>query len=656
MAKKAPYGTWKSPITAEAINANSINFADVLLDPVTRVTYHIEGRSSGQNALVNTISGADVVAGDWNVRSGVHEYGGAPAIVYDGNIYFSNINDGRVYHVREGGTPEAVTPENKAHLFANFEASPSHPTLLVSILEDHTHDTPQTVINTLCVIDTAQKSVTQLKGISTADFFAAPTFSPDGSKLAWLQWYHPDMPWEGTELYVADVEYAEGSLSVANARHIAGKKLDISVGYPSWADASTLVFMSDVSGYANPWKYAPATQTATPVLAAPIAEDFAGPAWTLGGAPYALAAGGGLFSAWRGGANVLYFVDFRAQQAREVSPYPFATVDALRALGAGEFVFAATRADGPGGVVRCSLDGAAGAVAPTATYTVLKSAGGEGGAAAFPPGIISVPIPHTFTVAGAPLHVVLYKPVNPEYEGSSVEGEKPPCIINVHGGPTSLASTALSWEHQYYTSRGWAWLDVNYGGSSGYGRSYTALLAGKWGVKDVADCLQAAKSLSAEVDTARTVIRGGSSGGYAVLSALSFGPEAGTFYAAGASYYGISNLRLLAQFTHKFELMYMIKLMGGTVDAIPDVYDKERSPIWHADEIVKPLLILQGSEDKVVPPEQSEAIYNSIKARGGKVRYLLFEGEGHGFRKAENKIKALEAEISWYEDVLGFSA
>jgi len=250
------------------------------------------------------------------------------------------------------------------------------------------------------------------------------------------------------------------------------------------------------------------------------------------------------------------------------------------------------------------------------------------------------------------LPVVLYRPTNPAYEGSSIPGEKPPCVINVHGGPTAMATLALSWSKQFFTSRGWAWLDVNYGGSSGYGRKYVTLLAGKWGVRDVQDCLHAAKSLSKDIDTSRVMIRGGSSGGYTVLSALSFGPD-NTFYAAATSLYGISNLRLLSQFTHKFELRYMEKLMGGTIEDIPRVYDEDRSPLFHADQIKKPLLLLQGSDDKVVPPEQSETIAKSVENRQGKVKYILMPGEGHGFRKAENMKKALEAEIGWYEDVLG---
>jgi len=209
----------------------------------------------------------------------------------------------------------------------------------------------------------------------------------------------------------------------------------------------------------------------------------------------------------------------------------------------------------------------------------------------------------------------------------------------------------LNWTKQYFTSRGWAWLDVNYGGSSGFGRKYIGLLASQWGIRDVQDCLLAAKSLSKDFDTARVMIRGGSSGGYTVLAALSFSPE-NTYYAAATSSYGISNLRLLAEFTHKFELRYMEKLIGGTIEDIPDVYDKDRSPIFNADKIQTPLLILQGSEDKIVPPEQSEIIAKSIEDRGGKVEFILFQGEGHGFRKAENIKKALETEIKWYENVL----
>jgi dipeptidyl aminopeptidase/acylaminoacyl peptidase len=664
--KSAPYGTWDSPITAEAIVANSIGIDDVLVDPVTSTVYHNERRSTGSNAIVNTSTGIDVVAGDWNVRTGVQEYGGGAAIAYDGNIYFSNIKDGRVYMVKEGEVPQPVTPESTVHRFANFAVHPKCPTLLVSILEDYTEDSPQAVKTTLCVIDTKTKCAIELQGISKADFFAAPVFSPDGKRLAWQQWYHPDMPWEGAELYVADVILSESKSKttgfvVANAKHIAGQANDISAGYPSWANDSTLIFTSDISGYQNPWKYSTTSDVAQPVFPTAVTEDFSPPAWNLGGSPYALLDDTGvtaLFSAFRGGRSVLYLVDLRGgAQPQEVFPSPFAIVRDLRQVAAGklEVVFCASKSDGPGGVVRCTLS--LSSATATATYTIIKSTESPNSASAkFPAGIISLPRPMTFEVPpeGDPLHVVFYAPTNPDYEGSSVDEEKPPCVVNVHGGPTGMEGQALSWTKQYFTSRGWAWLDVNYGGSSGYGRKYTGLLAGKWGIKDIQDSLQASKALSDDIDPTRIVIRGGSAGGYTVLAAVSFGPEH-TFYAAATSSYGISNLRLLAQFTHKFELRYMEKLMGGTIEEIPDVYDKERSPLFHADKIETPLLILQGSEDKVVPPQQAEAIVKSIEARGGNVKYVLFPGEGHGFRKAENIKKALESEIGWYENVLGLT-
>jgi dipeptidyl aminopeptidase/acylaminoacyl peptidase len=597
----------------------------------------------------------------------VQEYGGAAAIIYDGNIYFSNIKDGRIYIAHEGETPQPVTPESTVHRFANFAVHPKWTTLLVSILEDHTCDTPQTVRTTLCIINTATKSVSELRGILNADFFAAPVFSPDGKKIVWQQWWHPDMPWEGAELYVADVIPSETKgeitgIAVANAQCIAGKAIEISAAYPSWANNTTLVFTSDVSGYQNPWTYSVTSNTTQPVFSSPVPEDFSAPAWVLGGSPYAFVDGAGntaLFAAFRGGRSVLYLVDLRGgSQPYEVSPCPFASVLNLHQISPGkpEIVFSATKSDGPGGVVRCTLSSS---VAPaTAIYTVLKSTESSDSASPkFPAGIISVPKSMTLTIPpeNDPLHVVFYAPTNPEYDGSNRPEEKPPCVVNVHGGPTSMEGQSLSWTKQYFTSRGWAWLDVNYGGSSGYGRAYTHLLAGNWGIKDVQDCLQASKALSGYIDLARVVIRGGSAGGYTVLSALSFGLEH-TFYAAGTSSYGISNLRLLAQFTHKFELRYMEKLMGGTVEEIPKVYDEERSPLFNAKKIEKPLLILQGSEDKVVPPQQAEEIVAKIQACGGKVKYVLFQGEGHGFRQPENIKNALESEIAWYEEVLGLTA
>jgi hypothetical protein len=384
-------------------------------------------------------------------------------MAYDGWIYFSNAGDGRLYRVQEGRTPEPVTPgepslchsdvvcqlicdtESTIHRFADFTVYPNHQsgTHLVSVLEDHTIDTPQTVRNTLCVINTTTKHVSELQGIEEADFFAAPAFSPDGTKLVWQQWYH-DMPWEGAELYVADVvgigSDSVSGLRVTNAKHIAGKKLDISAAYPSWANNDTLVFTSDESGYQNPWTYSISTNKAQPVFSNTRSEDFSSPAWTLGGSPYVIVDDSGnmaLFAAFRDGRNVLYLVDLKDGTQRKIDPCPFVTISKLRRVAPGkpEFVFSASRSDGPGGVVRCTLSSLAADSTPT--YTILKSTEPSDSASAqFPAGIISLPQPCMLHIPQESnlLPVIFYAPTNPAYEGSSIPGEKPPCVIDVHGG------------------------------------------------------------------------------------------------------------------------------------------------------------------------------------------------------------------------------
>ncbi|KAH7910780.1 Alpha/Beta hydrolase protein [Hygrophoropsis aurantiaca] len=660
MSKKtAPYGTWSSPITAEAITQGSISIDDVFVDPVTSKIYHSERRPSeqGRIVIVDTKDGHDLFGPGFNARSGVEEYGGAAVIAHGGIVFFSNIMDGRVYSIdtrKDHSVPEAVTPVNKAHRFANFAVHPTQNHLIVSVLEDHTEDTPQTVCTMLCVIDVSNKSVTKI--VSGADFYASPAFSPDGTKIAWQQWNHPDMPWEGSEIYVADVRADEHTFALENTTHVAGEKVNISVGYPSWANNSTLIFTSDEgSGFQNPWTYSTASKSARLALAHPVKQDFAQPAWALGLSPYAFLDAVGsraVFLAYRCGRTSLYVVDLQTpSEPYELSYCPFSVIQRMRTVPSGSFVFSAGRPEASGGVVHCVLTTSAES-SITAEYTVLKSTASA--APAFPPGIVSLPSPMTLTRDGEPLYVVYYPPTNPEYSGSSVSGEQPPCIVDIHGGPTSMASQALSWEKQYFTSRGYAWLDVNYGGSSGYGRAYIARLAGNWGVSDVQDSIDAATILASPpyslIDVSRVAIRGGSSGGYTVLCALVASP----FFAAGTSLYGISNLELLTEDTHKFELRYMEKLIGGTIKEIPKVY-RERSPVFHAENIVSPLLVLQGSEDRVVPPAQSEEIVKKIKEKPNgedKVEYHVFEGEGHGWRRAENMKAALEYELAWYEKKL----
>ncbi|KAH8113185.1 alpha/beta-hydrolase [Phellopilus nigrolimitatus] len=659
----APFGTWASPISAALVAKAGTSFDDVLVDPVTNAVYHVEKRPSeaGRSVVVETASGKDVFGSEWNARSGVHEYGGASATVYAGVVYFSNFADGRVYSVEKGGPPVPITPENTNHRFADFAVHPKAPYLLVAILEDHTHPAPSDVANSLVSIDTRSKSVHPL--VSGADFYAAPAFSADGARLAWIQWLHPDMPWEGAEVHVADVQShggaagADARLLVKNARKVKGARTAESAAQPCWAGADTLLFSCDASGYQSPWAVDLSAETPAPraVLAAPLAQDFAMPGWRLGGSCGAvLDAKTALCTALRDGRSVLYLVDLARGTHTELAS-PYVLITQIRRTGSHSAVFLGDATDAPKALVALALD-ESGTKARFATL-----GGGDAGAGAAAAGektdkaLFAAPRPLTFTArGGAPLHVVFYAPTNPGFAGPA--GERPPCVVNVHGGPTAMAPQGLSLRQQYFTSRGFAWVDVNYSGSSGYGRRYIERLVGSWGVADVEDCVDTARALASpafgEIDPARVLITGGSAGGYTVLQALCAASDA---FAGGTASYGISNLFTLMQDTHKFESHYGFRLVGGTPQEVPDVY-RARSPVFHAERITAPLLVLQGSADMVVPPSQAEEMVGVIRAHGGRVQYKVFEGEGHGWRKAETIVTALEAELAFYLDVLGLRA
>ncbi|KDQ57917.1 hypothetical protein JAAARDRAFT_34728 [Jaapia argillacea MUCL 33604] len=647
MPKTAPYGTWSSPITAEALTKSSINIGDVLVDPVSSTVYHLEDRPSegGRSVVVNTKSAKDLFGPEWDVRSGVQEYGGAASIVHGGVLYFSHFADNRVYAVKEGSQPEPITPDNKNHRFADFTVHPKYPHLLVAILEDHTNPLPADVVTTLAVLNTQSKTVYTI--ISGADFYNCPRFSPDGKHLAWQQWFHPDMPWEGSEIHVGTVAIdGEGKLSIISPTYVAGKRADISVAYPFWTSDNLLVFTSDISGYHNPWKYSLTEKKAGPVLPSPVAEDFSSPAWFLGWSYGASLEGEETFyTSYRDGRSVFYLIRLESGTITEVE-CPYAEVEYLRRLSGNQVVFMGKKSTEAAAVVLGTISNA------HASFSILKSTAGES-ESAFPPSIISVPQPIALKVppSGEPLYVVFYPPTNPDYAGTSIAGEKPPCVVHVHGGPTYAERQGLDWSKQYFTSRGFAWLDVNYGGSSCYGRRYIDRLVGKWGIVDVQDTVAAVGALSTApyslIDPKRLAIRGGSAGGFTTLALLCFSPHT---FATGTSSYGVTDLRKLCEDTHKMESRYLEKLVGGTPKEIPEVF-RERSPVFNADKITSPLLILQGSIDAVVPPEQAEAIVRDIEQRGGKVEYILFEGEGHGWRIAENIKTALEKEIQWYEGV-----
>ncbi|EDR04235.1 uncharacterized protein LACBIDRAFT_304745 [Laccaria bicolor S238N-H82] len=414
---------------------------DVIVDAITSEVYHVKKRPSeaGRNVLVHTKLNKDVVGEGWNVRTGVQEYGGSAAVIHAGVIYFSHLPDGRIYRISDGNQPEPVTPES---LIDTPISSLTPYTPISSVLEDHTDDTPAGIVTSLCIINTKEKSIHPL--ISGADFYALPKFSPDGTRLAWNQWYHPDMPWEGGQILVGDVSLnADGILAIINETHVAGVK-------------------EKIRRYVNPWKYTAGEAAA--LFPEPVPEDFGRPLWSLNWSPYAVIDAEGtkaIFVAIRDGREILYFVDLLGGSQPLLLESPFIVVNVIRtvSLEKGEFVFNGHALDDEESISR-------GPVSPSKELRLdflLKASK----TVTFPAGIISIPRPLTLKIPpkDEPLHVVYYPPQKPEYSGSSMEGELPPCVLNAHGGPTGLSNHALEWKKQHFTSRGWGWLDVNYGGS-----------------------------------------------------------------------------------------------------------------------------------------------------------------------------------------------
>ncbi len=628
----APYGTWRSPISAAMLVEGGVSLSHVWLED--GAAYWLEGRPSegGRSVIVRAAPGGspvDVTPEGFNARTKVHEYGGGSFVVHRGVVFSSNFTDQRLYRHDPGQPPTPITPETDGRVrYADGRVMPDGSRLLC-VRERHEGDD---VVNEIVSIPTDGSGEASIV-VGGRDFFSTPRISPDGTKLAWLTWDLPYLPWDGSELWVADLD---ASGNVSGERLVAGSAAAESIFQPEWGPDGVLHFVSDRTDWWNLYREIDGEVRAI----CPMDAEFGWPQWVFGVSTYAFLDDGRIACIWtRNGTQHVSVIDPRTGELLDLD-LPYDAIDFPFIAAEGQTIaFVGGSADTPPQVV--VLDFLARSV------DVLK----ESDTITVGPAFLSAPRAIEFpTDGGLTAHAFFYPPANEDFVGPA--DERPPLIVMSHGGPTSAVSAEFDMAMRFWTSRGFAVVDVNYGGSTGYGRAYRERLNGNWGVVDTMDCINAARYLAGqgEVDGDRLLIRGGSAGGYTTLCALTFHDD----FAAGASYYGISDLEPFAMpgGTHKFESRYEHTLVGPYPEAA-ELY-RARSPIHFVDMISCPMILLQGSEDEVVPPAQSEVMVDALKAKGLPHAYLLFEGEQHGFRKAENIIRSLEAELSFYAQILGF--
>ncbi|MEO7022490.1 MAG: S9 family peptidase [Ktedonobacteraceae bacterium] len=625
-SQTSPYGSWKSPITPDLIVSDAINLGLSALDG--NDTYWIEGRPSegGRSVIVRrSADGAvtDMTPPPFNARTRVHEYGGGDYVVSAGTLYFSNFADQRLYRVTPGAEPEALTPAGKLR-YANAIMDTTRDRL-ICVCEDHSNPEREAV-NTLAGISLASGEAHVL--VSGNDFYSTPSLSPDGSRLCWLTWHHPNMPWDGSELWLGDIDT---SGEIVNARCIAGS-LTESICQPQWSPDGVLYFISDRTGWWNIYRLHNNSIEAVCIQA----SDFGTPHWIFGLSTYAFASPQQIVCLYaQDGIGHLTYLDTTTGKLTPIAT-PYTTIGGIR-ISAGRVLFGGASPTEAAALVQLDL--------ATGKLEVLR----HSRKSSVDPAYFSVPQSIEFpTEHGRAAYAFYYPPRNPDY--TAPNGELPPLLVASHGGPTSATSSAFNLGVQFWTSHGFAVLDVNYGGSTGYGREYRERLKGEWGVVDVDDCVNGAKYLVERglADGKRLAIRGGSAGGYTTLCALTFR----NIFNAGASHFGVSDVEALAKETHKFESRYMDQMIGPYPEK-RDLYI-QRSAIHFTDQLSCPVIFFQGLEDKVVPPNQAESMFEALKAKKVPVAYVAFEGEQHGFRRAENIKRTLEAELYFYSKVFGF--
>lgn len=626
----APCGSWKSPITSDLIVSGSIKLGQLWLE--RRELYWVESRPTegGRNVIAKL--GPDnlpvtITPEPYNVRTRVHEYGGRSYLIYNEVAYFSNFSDQRLYRQTPDSQPEPLTPEGFCYAEGIADSTRNR---LILIREDHSsrHKEPVNALVAL-PLDARQEPASGTVLVSGGDFYCSPRLSPDGRHLAWITWNHPNMPWDGTELWTAPIK-PDGLLGTH--QKIAGGH-DESIFQPEWSPDGILHFISDRTGWWNLYRWNDGR--IQPLC--PMDAEFGEPQWSLGTTTYAFHSPDSLICTYTQGG--VWSLSILHTQTGRLDRWdlPFTEFSGPVVCGKDVLCIASSPTE-PAAIIRIDLH--------TKRHVAIR----QSMSIRLDPAYFSQPRPIEFrTEQGQIAHAFYYPPHNPDY--TAPQDEHPPLLVKSHGGPTSAASTACNLLIQFWTSRGFAVLDVNYGGSTGYGREYRERLKGQWGIVDVDDCVNAVRYVIAQgmADGRRVAITGGSAGGFTTLAALTFR----TTFTAGSSYYGVSDLEALAKDTHKFESRYLDSLIGPYPER-RDLY-YERSPIHFTDRLSRPLILFQGLEDKVVPPNQAEKMFQAAKAKGLPVAYLAFEGEQHGFRRAENIKKVLDSELYFYSKLFHFT-
>lgn len=619
-----PLGSWPSPISAALVAGKSLRLGQPSVHRGAAWWTETRPDENGRTALVRWTESegcVDIVPAPYGVQSRVHEYGGGAYTVHDGIAWFVNKQDQCIYRVEDSVLRRLTAESTRCFADLAYDAKRDR---LLAVCEDHDPSLSE-ARTSLVAIDCTDGAVTTLR--DGCDFYSSPRLSPDAHRLAWLEWNHPDMPWDAAALMIADVIATGG---VENAQRIAGGHGNSSAAQPAWRDNHELLFAWDKTGWWN--LYAWRAGKIRPLH--PQDAEFALPHWVFGMQSFGLRDANTLVCAYtQDGEWHVANLDPGTGKFTNID-LPFTQVDHLHAAG-GSIVLQAASSDQPAGIVRIN-----GRDEPR----VLRRAASFDLDAAFlaPPEAVRFP-----TSGGDDAYGLYYAPAHPDYQGEA--GSAPPLIVKVHGGPTAATSSALDLKIRYWTSRGFAVLDVNYRGSTGYGRRYREKLYGEWGIADVEDCINGARELARRglADPERLLISGSSAGGFTVLAALTFHDV----FAAGASYYGIGDLAGAMRDTEKFESRYGDKLIGPLPEC--EAEWRARSPLFHASRLTRPVIFFQGLEDRVVPPDQSERMYEAARRNGVTTAYLPFPGEGHGFRKAETIEAALNAEYAFYCEVLG---